>query len=66
MNIREAPVPLNHVGLRLTESEQLTVGGKLTGALLLEEEMTVESKCHIFPHVSRRNLLREKKESPRA
>lgn len=42
---------------------RLTVRGKLTGAPLLKEEITVELKYHIFPYVSKGNILREKKEN---
>lgn len=31
-----------------------------------KEEITVELECHIFPYVSKRNILWEKKKNPRA
>lgn len=45
---------------------RLTVKGKLTGSLLLKEEIMVELKCPVSPFVSEGNVRRGKRQYPKA
>lgn len=69
INAQGAPLPFSQLGFRAQDcncegsvrASRLTVKGKLTGPPSLKEEITVELKCHIFPYVSKGNVLREEK-----